>query len=292
MSVVCFTSLTLAELPQARVLAETLRAAHPDWSLWALLVDRPPGAYANRAAFAGFSRVVLVENLPIPNLLPWLFAQERDSARGAARGAMFSHLLGLGADTVAWFAPGTAVFHPLASLPTRREPVLVAPGDAEGAGFLAVRNNDAGRSFAAAWAARLAADPAAKLGIRPTVVRDPGWGVTDRALARHTLRFAPSGDIRVDGAPLAFYRFDAAPTTAAGAELAGWHARRVAELAEPGIAADWWHFARFSDGTPIPDTARRFARAKPEAVAAFADPFDAAEGGFRDWLAANAPEAL
>ncbi len=291
MSVVGFTSLTLADLPQARVLAETWRAAHPGGPLWAVLVDRPPPGFANRAAFAGYDAVIAVEALGIDHVLGWLFGQERAEARAAARGAMARHLLGLGARMVVYLAPEVAVFHPLASLATRDDAasVLLAPGDARGDGFLAIRNDAAGLAFAEDWAARLRADPGAALATRAGVVRDPGWNPTERVFARHPPRFAANGDIRVDGAPLAFIRFAAPEPAGAAAELWAWHARRCAALAEPGIDDGWWYFSRFSDGTPIPPAARRFARAHPDVLAGFPDPFDCAGDSFRAWLAAQVP---
>jgi hypothetical protein len=291
MTVVGFTSLTLTDLPRARVLAETWRAAHPGWPLWAVLVDRPPQGFANRAVFAGFDAVVAVEALGIAHVLGWLFGQERAEARAAARGAMARHLLGLGARKVVYLAPEVAVFHPLASLATRDDAasVLLAPGDARGDGFLAIRNDATGLAFAEDWAARLRADPGAALATRAAVVRDPGWNPTERVLARHPPRFSANGNMRVDGAPLAFIRFAKPEPTGAAAELWAWHARRCAALAEPGLADDWWHFSQFSDGTPIPPSARRVARAHPDALAGFPDPFDCAGDSFRAWLAAQAP---
>ena len=38
----CFTSFTFSYLARATVLARTLREAHPDWELWAMIVDMPP----------------------------------------------------------------------------------------------------------------------------------------------------------------------------------------------------------------------------------------------------------
>jgi hypothetical protein len=39
----CFSNLTFGALPRAWILVETLRRAHPDWVLWAVMVDEPPG---------------------------------------------------------------------------------------------------------------------------------------------------------------------------------------------------------------------------------------------------------
>lgn len=339
MSVVCFTSLTLGYLPRARVLAETLRAAHPDWALWAVLVDRPPPGYANRAAFAGFDRVLDADELGLARA--WLFRHELVEACTAVKGAMLRHLLGLGADIVVYLDPDIAVFHPLASLqerladasilltPHQTDPDEAAPAilDNERAslrygaynlGFLAVRNDAVGNAFAEWWAARLHeacfdapdaglftdqkyADVVPGLFDRVGVVRDPGWNVASWNLSQRRIRFTPAGGIAVNGSPLAFYHFtkhggagDVMTERYAGEahephELWRWYGRRLAAHAEPGIPEGFWHFSRFSDGTPIPHAARLLARARPEVLAGFTDPFDA---GFLRWLRENMPEAL
>ena len=339
MTVACFTSLTFSYLPRARVLAETLRAAHPDWAIWAVLVDRAPPGHADRAAFAGFDRVMDVDELGIDRA--WLFRHDLVEACTAVKGAMLRHLLDLGAKIVVYLDPDIAVFHPLASLherlrhasilltPHQVEPDETAPAIADNEraalrygtynlGFLGVRNDAAGRAFAGWWAARLHeacfddpeaglftdqkyADLVPALFERVGIVRDPGWNVASWNLSRRRLRFTPEGGIEVNGSPLAFYHFtkhggagDVMTERYAGDahephELWRWYGRRLKALAEPDIPEGWWHFSQFSDGTPIPHAARRFARARPDVMARVADPFDAS---FLHWLRQNAPDAV
>ena len=334
---ICFTSFALNYLPRARVLAETLRAAHPDWSLCALLVDAKPAG----ATLPGFDRVVTAEELGIPRFRSWLFRHDLVEACTAAKGAMLCRLLEEGADKVVYLDPDIAVFHKLASLAGLLDDASIvltphqlaaneAPGaiaDNEGTalrygvfnlGFLAVRGDATGRDFASWWAARLHqacfddpeaglftdqkyADLVPALFDRVAIVRDPGWNVASWNLSRRRLEVAADGSIAVNGAPLAFYHFskhggvgDAMTDRYAGAnhvphELWRWYARRLAAHAAP--AADW-HYGRFSDATPIPRAARLLYRQRPDLMAHFADPFAAGPGGFRDWLAANAPAAL
>jgi hypothetical protein len=246
-SVVCFSSFSFGYLSRARVLAETLRAAHPEWALWAVLVDRPPPGFANRAAFAGFDRVLDFSELGIPDARRWLFRHDLIEACTAVKGAMLRHLLGLGAEIVVYLDPDIAVFHPLASLaerldnasilltPHQTEPDTEAPAirDNEQAslrygaynlGFLAVRNDATGRAFADWWAARLhdACFDAPEAGLftdqkffdvvpglfdRVGIVRDPGWNVASWNLSRRCLRFSVDGGILVNESPLAFYHF-------------------------------------------------------------------------------------
>lgn len=247
MNVVAFTSFSFGYLARARVLAETLRAAHPDWALWAVLVDRPPPGFSRRAAFAGFDRVLDVEALGIADVRRWLFLHDLIEACTAVKGAMLRHLFALGADAVVYLDPDIALFHPLAALeerlqsasilltPHQTEPDTEAPAirDNERAslrygaynlGFLAVRNDMTGKKFADWWAARLdqACFDAPETGLftdqkffdavpgmfeRVAIVRDPGWNVASWNLSQRRLRFADDGGITVNGAPLAFYHF-------------------------------------------------------------------------------------
>ena len=342
MSTVCFTSLTYAYLPRARVLAETLRAAHPDWALWAVLVDRPPQGYANRAAFAGFDRVLDFFDLNIAGGLSWLFRHDAVEACTAVKGAMLRHLLALGAERVVYLDPDIAVFHPLASLEDRLDAasILLTPHQTEpdsepaaildneraslryGAfnlGFLAVRNDSIGNAFAAWWAARLheACFDAPDAGLftdqkyfdavpglfdRVSVVRDPGWNVASWNLSQRRLSFGADGGIAVNGSPLAFYHFskfggagDTMTERYAGAahephELWHWYGRALAAHAEPDIPENHWHFASFSDGTSIPRAARLLARARPDVMARFENPFSTDGDSFVRWLQTEAPD--
>lgn len=247
MSIVCFTSLTLGYLPRARVLAETLRAAHPDWRLWAVLVDRVTSAFDHRDLFACFDRVLDAEDLGIPRFRAWLFRHDLIEACTAVKGAMLLYLQAQGAEKVVYFDPDIAVFHPLAALENLLDgasvvltPHQVAPNDLPIAisdnelasmrygiynlGFLGVRSDDVGRAFAAWWAARLHEacfdDPANGLFTdqkygdlvpalfdRVAITRDPGWNVASWNLSRRRLRFTDSGGLTANGSPLAFYHF-------------------------------------------------------------------------------------
>jgi hypothetical protein len=239
--------MTLAYLPRARVLAETLRAAHPDWRLWAVLVDRLPPDLEQRDVFAGFDRVVDAEDLGIPRFRAWLFRHELVEACTAVKAAMLLHLLAEGAEKIAYLDPDIAVFHPLAALEQRLDtasvvltPHQVAPNDSPIAvsdnelsalrhgifnlGFIAVRADATGRAFAGWWADRLRDacfdDPANGLFTdqkycdlvpalfdRVAIERDPGWNVASWNLSRRRVRFDGSGGITVNDRPLAFYHF-------------------------------------------------------------------------------------
>jgi hypothetical protein len=344
MSTVAFTSFTYSYLPRARVLAETLRAAHPDWPLWAVVVDRPPPTFAAAHAFAGFDQVVDAEDLGIPRVRAWLFKHDLVEAATAVKGAMLLHLLRRGAERVVYLDPDMAVFHPLTALaePAQGGSVMLTPhqlaanetphamSDNElsalcygvfNLGFLAVRNDQDGRAFAAWWAARLHeacyddlpaglftdqkyCDLAPALFDGVAVQRDPGWNVASWNLSRRRIDVTPDGGITVNGSPLAFYHFtkhggvgDTMTERYAGGrheplELWRWYARRLAAHAAPGVPAGWWHYGRFSDGTPIPRAARLLYRQRPDLMDGFADPFAAEGDGLLSWLRNHAPDVF
>ncbi len=83
--IACFTSFTCRYLPRARVLAQTLRAAHPDWHLCALLVDAPPPGVDLGPALAPFDRVVDPRSLDLPRFQTWMFKHDVIEACTAVR---------------------------------------------------------------------------------------------------------------------------------------------------------------------------------------------------------------
>ena len=244
MHISCFTSFSCAYLSRARVLAQTLRAAHPDWWLTALLVDRLPGGIPN---LAGFDAVVPAEALGIDGFPAWMFRHDLVEGCTAMKGRMLQRLLQDDVDAVIYLDPDIAVFHGLhAALAALRDASVVLtphhtdPNDMSAAirdnerttlrfgvfnlGFLAVRKDAAGLDFARWWADRLHEacydDPDAGLftdqrycdlvpgmfdGVH--ILRDPGSNVASWNLSRRHLAFDPSGRLLANGVPLGFYHF-------------------------------------------------------------------------------------
>ena len=242
----CFTSFTYSYLPRARILAQTLRAAHPGWTLHALLVDESPPGLDHAAALAEFDQVTAAATLQLPRFRSWLFKHDIVEACTAVKGQMLVELLAAGYDRVIYLDPDIAVFHPLdttlrlletASIvltPHQCEPnaSAMAIGDNEltsmkygifNLGFAAVRNDENGRAFADWWAKQLyrACYDAVETGIFTdqkycdlvpglfagvAIDRDPGCNVASWNLSRRTLRFA-DGALMVNGSPLKFYHF-------------------------------------------------------------------------------------
>jgi hypothetical protein len=175
-----FSSFTFAYLPRARVLLRTLKAAHPDWEICALVVEtaaaaaRPGLAAWVAEGLAEFDRVVFAHELGPPRFAAWMFRHDVVEACTAMKGRMLRHLLDGGAGAVIYLDPDIAVFHPLDSVlaalghaaivltPHQTQPNerWAAIADNElGAlrhgvfnlGFLAVRNDPVGNRFALWW---------------------------------------------------------------------------------------------------------------------------------------------
>ena len=242
----CYTSFTYSYLSRARILARTLRRAHPDWSIQAVLVDEPPPGLDEAAALADFDHVVDASTLRLKRFRPWLFKHDVVEACTAVKGQMLVELLEAGFSKVVYLDPDIAVFHPLHGIVDRLDQasVVLTPhqcepnvtsmevGDNEltslkygiyNLGFVAVRNDSVGQAFAAWWAQQLyrACYDAVETGIftdqkycdlvpglfdRVYIERDPGYNVASWNLSRRTLRFE-GRNLLVNGAPLKFYHF-------------------------------------------------------------------------------------
>ena len=242
-----YTSFTYAYLSRARILVESLRLVHPEWEIWAILVDEAPPGVDVAPALAGFDGILGVAELEIPRWRAWLFKHDVVEACTAVKGAMLVHLLELGADKVFYFDPDIAVFNPLDDLVGRldQHSVLLTPHQiaANGTvsavrdneitslqygsfnlGFVGVRNNREGMAFARWWAAQLYRECYDEVGdgiftdqkycdLVPAlfggvhVVRDPGCNVASWNLSRRELRFDAAGGLVVNGSALKFYHF-------------------------------------------------------------------------------------
>ena len=245
-SVACYTSFTYAYLARARVLAESVRRLHPDWTLWALLTDQPPADF-DRSALAGFDHVVDATSLAIPRFRSWLFKHDVVEACTAVKGAMLVHLLGQGAGKVVYLDPDIVLFAPLDFILARLDsasivltPHQTTPNTAPAAiadnergsmrfgiynlGFLGVRNDVQGRRFAEWWAARLheACYDAPEAGLFTDqkycdlvpglfagvhVERDAGCNVASWNVNQRPLAVNRRGELTAGGRLLRFYHF-------------------------------------------------------------------------------------
>ena len=242
-----YTSFTYAYLSRARILARSVRARHPDWTLWAFLVDRPPDGFDDSLWQGEFDHVVDAATLFPGVWRRWIFKHEIVEACTAIKGQALLHLLASGAEKVIYLDPDIAVFHDLSGVantldasslvltPHQVDPNLTERevGDNElssmktgvyNLGFLAVRNDAVGRQIAKWWTSRLfhaCYDDVANgiftdqkyfdlipgLFSGVHVERDPGYNVASWNLSRRDIEILGSGDIRVNGALLRFYHF-------------------------------------------------------------------------------------
>ena len=345
MRVCCFTSFTFAYAARALVLAATLRRHHPDWTLAAAVVDRHPAGQTLAELFPEFDWVAGVEELGIPSWRGWLFKHDLVEACTAVKGAVLDRLLADGYDAVIYLDPDIAVFSPLeevvaalASSSVVLTPHQTAPNAGQKAfsdnemtsllygtynlGFIAVRNDQSGRSFATWWADRLrhACYDAPETGVFTDqryvdlvpglfdgvrVLRDPGCNVASWNLSTRQVTIHDDGTLRVNGAPLRFFHFtkvdgvgDEMLDRYAGDnvevfELLAWYKRELGRHAGHPAARLPWHFGRFTNGITVPLAARHIYRVRRDLMEYFGDPFDAGVAdSFCNWLMTEQPAML
>lgn len=243
----CYTSFTFSYLSRALILNRTLKAAHPDWTFWALLVDEAPATGAFDSCLAAFDQVIYARDLEIEQFESWLFKHDIVEACTAVKGRMLQHLLDIGAEKVIYLDPDIAVFHPLDDIVSQlnTSSIVVTPHqinpnkDASAIrdneltslqygvfnlGFIGVRNDLNGRAFSDWWADSLyfACYDDVPSGIFTDqkwcdlvpcffdgvfVSRDPGCNVASWNLSQRNVEIGRDGVIRVDGSTLKFYHF-------------------------------------------------------------------------------------
>ncbi len=326
------------------MLARTLRAAHSDWEIWALLVDEPPRGLDAAAAMADFDRVIYASELGFERYSSWLFKHDIVEACTAVKGQMLCYLLDTGADKVVYFDPDIAVYHSLDSVLAKLDsasivltPHQVQANVTEGAvkdnelaalkygifnlGFVAVRNDEVGREFAAWWAKQLYfacyddvengiftdqkwCDLVPALFDRVHVERDPGCNMASWNLSTRRIAFSPGGQILVNGSPLKFYHYtkinalgDIMTEKYAGEnveimEVWNWYKRAIREVHVDGIPSGYWHYGRFENGKKIPKSARVLYRNRKDLIDSFDNPFLSGENSFFAWLTHEHPELL
>ncbi len=183
MTVLCWSSFTFSYLDRARVLFESLRRHHPDWTLVALISDEPPPGADFDPANEPFDRVVWATDLGIAEYEAFLFQHDVVEMCTAVKGPVLDRLsrdpdFAGGAEIAVYLDPDTAVFAPLDAVIARLQnfdivltPHLAAPELEEAGvrdnemsalrtgiynlGFVAIRLGGEGARFAAWWAQRL-----------------------------------------------------------------------------------------------------------------------------------------
>ena len=180
MTLEIFTSANLAYLPQASVLAESVRRHAPEARLTLVLVDALPetgSANARRLQSDLFDAVVTAEELLGSDHESWMFGYDVVEACTAAKGRALVELLNRG-NPVLYLDPDTALFGPLLDVekalsdtsvlltPHQLEPVAPESSAIEDEisclahgvynfGMFGVNPNDEGLRFSTWWASRL-----------------------------------------------------------------------------------------------------------------------------------------
>lgn len=181
MAVHVFTSFSYAYLDRARVLASSIRRLHPEWVLWAILVDRDPPNLPVDWAKENFDRVIRADELLGEEAARWLFGHDVVEACTAIKGRALDFILQQdNVSQVFYFDPDIAVLgrmdeavHHLSSHSIVLTPHLVDPEARDdhqaildnevgsllhgvfNLGFIGVSNTVEGRRFAGWWRDRL-----------------------------------------------------------------------------------------------------------------------------------------
>jgi len=181
MTVYSFTSFTLSYLNRARVLAKTLKTQHPDWPIWAIVVDCAPLDMAVNWEAEPFDKVLFLPDLIEQNPEAWIFGHTIVEACTAIKGVAARRILSEpNCDKLIYLDPDIAVFNDLDDVSrlldnasivlTPHQVKQVSSADnraivdneitslshgAYNLGFLAISGCDEGRAFCEWWDDRL-----------------------------------------------------------------------------------------------------------------------------------------
>ncbi|MEA3535646.1 rhamnan synthesis F family protein [Rhizobium sp. CC-YZS058] len=241
-----YTSFSYAYLSRARILAQSIRRTHPDWVIWAVLVDRPPPGFSETAWQSDFDEILDPEVL-FPDWKAFVFKHDIVEACTAVKGRALQHLLASGADKVVYLDPDIAVFHSLQPIIDKLDtasvvltPHQVDPNESVddfrdneqislkygiyNLGFIAVKNDPVGNAVADWWATCLyrACYDEIENGIftdqkycdlipclfdNVYIERKPGFNVASWNISRRHLKIEHDGNVKVNDDLLRFYHF-------------------------------------------------------------------------------------
>ncbi len=226
----------------ARTLMESLRATHPDWDRFVLVVDKAAApADIGRELFS----TVMVEDLPLPRKKEFLFRYGVMELNTAVKPWMFAHLRGLGYQHVVYLDPDILVLDRLVDIERLLcegatgvlLPHLTAPIDdgrhpseldimrsgSYNLGFLALGDSPAAGPFIEWWKQKLEYDAVSDverglftdqkwMDLAPglfdgfSILRDPGYDVAYWNLAHRPVARVGNG-WTAGGRPLRFFHF-------------------------------------------------------------------------------------
>jgi hypothetical protein len=172
-----FTSATLNYLPKVRLLCQSVKKHHPDWTLHFALADKMPDWF--NCENEPFDNIINVNDLDIPNLTSWAFFHNIVEFSTAIKPFALQHLLNQKkCSAVLYLDPDIVTFSPLNDLIreldkanilltphlTKQEEEMDAILDNElctlkhgiyNLGFIAVKPTSEGQKFAQWWADRV-----------------------------------------------------------------------------------------------------------------------------------------
>jgi hypothetical protein len=267
-----FTSITKSYLPKARVLAQSVKRFHPDWTFVLLYSDNfPPGF---NLAEEPFDEILTIDQLGIPNWESWAFGHSVVELCTAVKGPAASVLAARpGVEKIMYLDPDIKVFNSLAPLNALLDEhevlltphLLVAEEQTQGImdneisalkhgtfnlGFFAARTSGQGREFIEWWAKRLQlfciddipgglftdqrwCDLAPSFFSRLHIVRDPGYNVATWNIAHRKLEKLSDGSYQAGGVPLRFYHFT-------GYDSGNGLGMLIRYAADQGVAHELW----------------------------------------------------
>ena len=338
MAIHCYTSFSFSYLGKARVLAATLKQNHPDWVLWAVITDREPDGFAFSLEDEAFDRVLWAADIFEES---WLFGHDVVEACTGVKGRALQIILDEpDTEKVFYFDPDIAIFGPLDPLAAELDDasVLLTPHQLDpdqhrcaivdnevaslnygtyNLGFIAIRNDAAGRRCADWWADRLRDWCHDRLDIgvfvdqkwcnqipaffdRVKIVRDPGYNVASWNLSQRRIDIAEDGRILVNGVHLLrFFHFTKlgpigdtmtqryARDNVEVYEIWAWYQRQVEKFTDDRIPKRWWYYAAFENGTPIRKEMRVLYREARDLQAVFPEPRGTGENSFFSWMRAE-----
>lgn len=181
MEIHAYTSFSYSYLDRARVWAKSLKRIHPDWIIWALIIDKEPHGFTFNLDSEPFDKLISIEDLSIVDVNKWLFGLNVVEACTAVKGEALKYIFKYSnAEKILYFDPDTAVFNSMNNVielletysiiltPHQIDPESsdskIAIFDNEVAslkygsynlGFIAVNNDKEGNRFAKWWSQRL-----------------------------------------------------------------------------------------------------------------------------------------
>lgn len=112
MTIHAYTSFSYSYLNRASVFAKTLKKIHPDWVVWAVIVDRPPNDVEMELELKGFDHILIVDQIFDFNLESWIFGHDVVEACTAVKAkAALKIFSQKDCEKLFYFDPDTAVLN-------------------------------------------------------------------------------------------------------------------------------------------------------------------------------------